>query len=169
MKRDTIRKMVAIVAAMAIVGVGVNAFAGKGYGRMGWGSPGYGPCQGQGDGACQGSGYATNLNEEDAKKIEELRNAFLESTSDLRQEMRQRRLSLASEMAKKDPDAAVAKSLLKEISDLRSQLAEMRVDHMLEMKKINPDMGGRWMSGAMGFGPGYGKGFGPRGGGGCRQ
>jgi len=165
MNRNTFKKIMAVVAAFAIIGIGVNAFAGKGYGRMGWGGQGqgYGACQGQGYGPNQGRGFAANLSEEDVKKIEELRSAFFEATSDLRQEVRQRKLTLASELAKKNPDATAAKALQKEISELKSQLAEKRIDHMIEMKKINPNMGGRWMSGSMGYGRGPGSGH--RGGG----
>ena len=157
MKKNYARKVIAIVIAGVIIGFGVNAFAGNGYGRMGWSGP---QGQGPGSGPCWGAGYAANLSEADIQKLQEQRKAFFEATADLRQEMRQKRLALRAEMAKKSPDIAVAKNLQTEISNLQAELAQKRLEHIMEMKKINPNAGGRWMgAGPMGFGPGQGRGW----------
>jgi zinc resistance-associated protein len=157
MKKHFGKSVITVLVIGAVLVFSVNVFAGKGYGRMGWG----GGSQGQGYGPCGGPGYAADMNEEDVKKMETQRNTFFEATADLRQEVHQKRLALRSELAKKDPDTAVAKALQKEISALQAQLGEKRLDHMIEMKKINPNAGGRWMSGGghMGSGPGQGRGW----------
>jgi len=167
MKKRYVKRIITVVVIGAVTVFSVNAFAGRGYGRMGSGEG----SRGQGYGPCGGQGYAANLSEEDVKKLEEQRNTFFEATADLRQEMHQKRLALRSELAKKAPDAAAAKALQNEISGLRAQLGEKRIDHMMAMKKINPYAGGGWMGaghrgrmmgagpGHMGYGPGQGKRF----------
>lgn len=168
MNRKHVKKSVAVLAVVAIVGMSVNAFAGKGFGRGNWGP-----------GDCRGGGYGANLSDEDLQQLQEQRNAFFEATSDLRQQIQQKRLALRYEMAKTDPDAARVKSIHKELSGLNAQFGEKRIEHVLEMKKLNPNAGAGWMGagpgqgrgwhrgsgGGMGYGPGGGMGYGP--GGGC--
>jgi len=160
MKRIAI-KIVTVLTALTIMGIGTYAFAGSGmgYGRHHAGWDHHGPeWQGGGYG-CPGYGYMMgNLSDEDIQKMDEQREAFFKSTEDLRQDIYQKGLALESEFAKKNPDAKNAAKLQKEISDLRAQFDQKRIAHMIEMKKINPGVGSGYMGpGMMGYG--YGRGY----------
>lgn len=135
-----------------IVAAGASADPGRGYGYRGHMHHGTGWHHGGGYGS-SGWGAYNNLSEEDIRKLEEERKAFFEDTKDLRRQVYQKRLELASEMAKPNPEAARAAALQKEISGTRAQLAQKRLDHLFRVRKINPDLG-------MGFGGGGHKGFG---------
>jgi zinc resistance-associated protein len=145
-------KILLMAAFLTIVmAAGASADMGRGYGQrgqmhsgQGWHHGGYG---------APGSGAFGNLSEEDIKKLDEERKAFFEATKDLRREVYQKRLELASEMARQNPDAARAAALQKEISDTKGQLAQKHLDHIFRVRRINPDLG-------MGFGGGGHMGFG---------
>ena len=130
-----------LIVAIAILFSGVYASAdwGKGYGHhrgmhqgQGWHQRGYG-----------GPGCAAmdNLSEDETKKLDAERTAFFEATKDLRRKIYQKRLELASELAKENPDAAVAATLQKDVSDFKAQMAQKRLAHILRVQKINPDLG----------------------------
>jgi zinc resistance-associated protein len=145
-------KMV-LMAAIAILFSGIYASAdcGKEYGHhrgmhqyKGWhhGSSG-GP----------GCGALNNLSEDDIEKLDAERTVFFEATKVLRRKIYQKRLELASELAKESPDAATAAALQTEISDFKAQMAQKRLEHILRVQKINPDLGrGFWGGGPMGPG-----------------
>jgi Spy/CpxP family protein refolding chaperone len=145
-------KMV-LMAAIAILFSGIYASAdcGKEYGHhrgmhqyKGWhhGSSG-GP----------GCGALNNLSEDDIEKLDAERKVFFEATKVLRRKIYQKRLELASELAKESPDAATAAALQTEISDFKAQMAQKRLEHILRVQKINPDLGrGFWGGGPMGPG-----------------
>jgi len=132
-----------ILAIAAIVALSVTAYAGKG---MGYG-PGGGQCQGnRGGGYGPGSGNMMgcmmgNISDDEAKKINDERNAFFKATEDLRQDIYEKEMELNSELAKKNIDAEKAAKLQKEISGLESQFDQKRLDNMIKMKKLNPNMG----------------------------
>ena len=132
-----------ILALVAIVALSVTAYAGKG---MGYG-PGGGQCQGnRGGGYGPGSGNMMgcmmgNISDDEAKKINDERNAFFKATEDLRQDIYEKEMELNSELAKKNIDAEKAAKLQKEISGLESQFDQKRLDNMIKMKKLNPNMG----------------------------
>ena len=142
-----------LIAATAILFSGIYASAdgGKGYGHhrgmhqgQGWHQRGYG-----------GPGCAAmdNLSEDETKKLDAERTAFFEATKGLRRKIYQKRLELASELAKENPDAATAAGLQKEVSDFKAQMAQKRLEHILRVQKINPDLGrGYWGGGPMGPG-----------------
>jgi len=142
-----------LIAALAILFSGLYASADRGrgcdnYHRMhqgqGWHHRGH-------DSA--GCGQFDNLGEDEIKKLDAERTAFFEATKGLRQKIYQKRLELASELAKEDPDAAVASVIQKEISDFKAQMAQQRLEHILRVRKINPDLGRRfWGGGPMGPG-----------------
>jgi hypothetical protein len=142
-----------LIAALAILFSGLYASADRGrgcdnYHRMhqgqGWHHRGHGGA---------GCGKFDNLGEDEIKKLDAERTAFFEATKGLRQKIYQKRLELASELAKEDPDAAVASVLQKEISDFKAQMAQQRLEHILRVRKINPDLGrGFWGGGPMGPG-----------------
>jgi hypothetical protein len=116
--------------------------AGGGYGPRGFAGPGYG-----GD-----------LTDEEIAALQKERNAFLEQTRDLRENIYQKQLELRAELAKKNPDAKKAAELQKEVSGLRAEMAQKRLDQQLKMKKENPKLFGRGFG--MGMGPGHGRGSG---------
>jgi len=146
-----IGKTLVIVTIVSLLGIGSNAFAGKG---KGWAGHNGKNQQSYGRYGCDGSGYdgdykgwagrqARNLNlsDEDIKKVDEERKSFFNSTQDLRRDIRQKWLELHAEIAKKDPDSGKASALQKELSDLKAQLGQARTEHRLRMGKICPDLG----------------------------
>jgi len=146
------KKGVLVILVMAaVVALSVTAYAGKGMNN----GPGGGQCQ-KGGGYGPGGGYMMgNISDDEAKKINDERDAFFKSTEDLRQDIYAKEMELNSELAKKNIDTGKAAKLQKEISELESQFDQKRLDHMIKMKKLNPNMA---------------KGFGKRGGhmsGGC--
>lgn len=149
------RNAIIFVGIIAILGIGVNAFArgwgGRG-GQMGYHMGGYGP------------GYCYNLSDEDTAKLEKQMQAFFDETKELRDQMYQKNLALRSELAKKDIDRANALDLQKEISKLSAELDQKRIDHMIKIKEINPDAG-RYMGYGRHMGHGRGMGYGMIGGG----
>lgn len=164
-------KVIIVVAIIGILTYAATAFAGGG---RGWGA---GYCGGQGSGWAQrgyaGPGYQSNLSDEEITKLNEERQAFFEETSELREDLYQKKLALKAELAKKDPDAKVAVSLQKQISELEGELDQKRVEQRIKMKKENPEIfsgrgygyGGRGKGyGGRGMGQGMGPGFGGRGG-----
>lgn len=160
MKRNA-KKVLAVLTVFTVMGLGVYAIADArmGYGQHGGGWGHHGPGWHNGGYECSGYGYMTgDLSDEDIQKMDEQRESFFKSTEDLRLKLYQKRLSMESEFAKKNPDPKNAAKLQKEISDLRAQIDQMRIEHMIEMKKINPGLGTGYMGPGM-MGHGYGKGY----------
>jgi len=154
--RKSIKKVLITVAALAIVGFGVNAFAdwGMGYGHMGGGHRGAGWHHSSG----YGPGYKGNLSETDIETMQKERQAFFSATEDLRRERYQKELALRSELAKENPDTQKATDLQKEISKFNSELDQKRLEHMIAMRKINPNAGRGFSDNhPMSRGQGYGK------------
>jgi len=149
MKRNEGIKWVVVALVVAMVGVSANAFAG-------WGRGGYG------QGSCWGAGDDANLTDEQITKLQEEQKAFFEATGKMRQDLQQKRLELASEMAKEKPEAKKAAELQKAISALDAELDQKRLDHQLKVKQINPKAG---YGPGCGFGGGRGMGRGMMGGG----
>jgi len=139
----------AVVLAMGLVtaiGFSTHVFAGKGYGR-GYG----GPEDGQRGWNCPGYGPSAGLSDEEKAKLDTERQAFWDSTADLRRDIRQKKLELQIELNKSEIDGAKARAIQKELSDLRAQLDQKRLDHRMRIKEIDPDLGG-------GMGRFYGRG-----------
>jgi hypothetical protein len=141
--------IIILMAAILLLGLGTPVFAhrDKGYGyqgtmhhgqerhHRGYGGP--------------GKGMFGELSEDQIRKLDEERIAFREATKDVRQQIYQKRLELASEVAKQQPDVAAAAASQQVISELQAQLAQRRLEHFLRVQKINPDLG---RGGPMGFG-----------------
>ncbi len=159
----TLKKGFIMVAVIAIVGFVASAFAGwgaGGYGHRGggWHHMGWG---GSGD----GYGYNQNLTDEQQKALEQERQAFLNASESIRQDLYAKNLELRNELTEDNPDAQKAAALQKEISKLESDLDQKQIDFMLNAREVAPDAGpGYMMGGMMGYGPGYGSGAGRRGG-----
>ena len=161
MKMNTVGKVIGVTAIVAIVGFAATSFAG--WGRGGGYCLGQGPGWGQQGG--QGPGFQGNLSDQDIDKLNQDRQAFFESTRDLREKLNQKELELRAEMAKQDPDVNKAVSLQKEVSDLESQLNQKRVEQRIKMQKENPEFfAERGYGRGYGYGPRGGMGYGPRGG-----
>ena len=140
----TLRNVILTIAAVAVVGIGINAFA---HGGMGWGG-GWGHHQGgmhyQGG---NGSRYNQDFSNEDYKQFEQKREAFFNENQELRVNLYEKERELQNELSKDNPDATRASSIQKEISELQSQLDQKRIDHMVEMRKLNPKASRSFMGG----------------------
>lgn len=166
-----------LVVLMLVGFIGFSATSYAGWGRGG------GNCAGAGAGDCPrggygGQGFGGNLTDEEIGIMQKERNAFFESTRELRERHYQKELELRAELAKQSPDAKKAAELQKEVSGLESELDQKRLDHRLKMKKEYPQIygkgfgGGFGSRGGMGMGPGGGRGPGRGGcpgGGPCAQ
>ncbi len=148
----TLRNLMIVIGAVAVLGMAVNVFA---HGGMGWGA-GWGHRGGQGwhHQGGYGSGPGDGLSQEQLAQIDEQREAFFKETEDIRTALYEKQGDLQDELANTEPDAAMASLLQKEISDLQARVDQMRIDHMIEMRKLNPDAG----RGYMGQGPKQGRG-----------
>ena len=140
MKKTFTSKGLMVLTIVAVIGFGTYAFAGWGMGYdhhgPGWHHGGYGY---PGTGNMMG-----NLSDEEIQKMDAQREAFFNSTEDLRQNVYEKELALQSEFAREKPDTKKAASLQKDISELQAQIDQKRIDHMVEMKKINPNAGRRY-------------------------
>jgi len=144
MSMQNLKKIVMALTALAVLGFGYNVLADDGQGYRGMGKGKYatdesGRGYGRGPGGC--GRLAANLSEEDLEKARAERNAFFESTRDLRQQIYQKDLELQAELAKQAPDVEVAAGLQKEISGMRAEMDQKRLEHRLRMKTINPELG----------------------------
>lgn len=163
-------KIIAVLAVVAVLGIGSYAFAGRGggYGHHGYGSDdsyhGYGH-HGYGRGYGSGCDYGEDLTQEEFEKLQAEHQAFAKDTQKLRQNIFQKELALRSELAKENPDAQKALEMQKEISDLRTEIDQKRVGHLIKARKIAPNAGKGMMKG-FGSRRGGGRGMGPGSGGG---
>ena len=135
------KKVLVVLSVVALLAVGVTAFAhgpgwgrgymmGPGYGHMGQGyGPGYGDCGGPG--ACVGAGGT-------------LDQKFFDETADLRKEMHQKRFDYMEAVRDPKTDEKTIAKLEKELGELQEKIHEKAPE------------------GA------YGRGYGKRGGYGCR-
>ncbi|HSV92777.1 MAG TPA: periplasmic heavy metal sensor [Desulfobacterales bacterium] len=148
---------ITILALVGLMGTSFSAYAGRG-----------GNCDGPGSANCPRGGYGAgggaNLTDEQIAVVQKEREAFFESTRELRDRAYQKSLELQAEMAKQNPDAAKAAALQKEVSGLRSELGAKRLEQQLKMKKEHPEIyskaygRGSGMGGGRGMGPGSGRG-----------
>lgn len=138
MKKHLFSRIVVVGAVVVLMGFGVNAFAGMGKGA---GNPGKGTA-------------SANLTDDQIKQMETKRNAFQTVTQALRQQLKENKQTLNTELAKQTPDVAKTEALQMEISDLQAQFDQKRLTHILDMKKIDPNfVAGRGMGPGMGHGP----------------
>ena len=164
------RKIITVLAVVALVGFGSYAFAdrGGGYGHRGYGHHGYGMDNGR-HGYGMGYGhrgykgdyrsdrdYEGDLTRDEIRQLEEAHEAFYKDTKKLRYKLDDKEVDLSRELTGESPDKQKAAKLQKEISELRSKLDQKRIDHLIETRKIAPKAGRGWM-----------RGYGPRGGESC--
>jgi hypothetical protein len=148
------KNVIILMAAIFILGSGSLAFAhsGRGYGyseRMYYGQ---GRHLRSYDSPCYD--MFGELTEDQIRQLNEERKTFMDATKDLRRQIYQKQLELASELAKQNPDATAAAAVQQEISGFMAQLAQKRLEHFLRVQKINPDVGrgGPFGFGLMGYG-----------------
>lgn len=154
------KKIITIMAAIALIGIGTFAYAhwNEGWGQHGWMYGGYGmPHEYYGDQRYD------DLSDDQIKSLEKERDVFFEETEKIREDLYAKQLELQSELFKSDPDTARAAELQKEISELEAQLDQKRIDHMIKLRKLNPETGRGFAS--MGHMMNYGSNY-P---GACRQ
>ena len=164
------RKIIAVLAVVALVGFGSYAFAdrGGGYGDRGYGQHGYGMGYGQ-HGYGMGHGqhgydmgygprgyrddyrqdrdYEGDLTRDEIRQLDEANEDFYKNTEELRYKLDDKAVDLSRELAGENPDKQKAAKLQKEISELRSKLDQQRLDHQIETRKIAPNAGRGWMRG----------------------
>ena len=162
----TLRNVILTITAIAVVGIGISAFAhGGGMGRgSGWshhqggmnyqGGNRYDGHMGMGYRGGYGYGNDNQLSQDDYRQFEQQRDGFFKDTQDIRSKLFEKERELQSELAKSDIDASKASQLQKEISNLQSEFDQKRIDHMVEMRKLNPNVGRGFISGGpmMGYG-----------------
>ena len=140
MAKHLVTKVVVIGVAVMMMGMSANAIAGMGRGGMGgggmWGI------------------NSSNLTDAQISQLESEQKAFMESTQDLRQQLRENTMSLRLEQSKKAPDTAKIASLQTDVTALRSQLDQKRQAHLFAMKQIDPSF-----SQGRGKGAGMGRGY----------
>jgi len=176
MSRNFTKKLLIVLTVLAVLGIGATGFAYRGgcLGNQsddycyGWqkGGPGYGAymgsrgCgkmlsgkQGVGGKGCFRKG--ADLNKDQIKQLTETCNAFREANSELRSQIKSKRLELESEFVKTKPDVEKLKTLQKELSEMKAQFSQKRIDQRLKMKAINPDLPcGKFRKSGCGFGRG---------------
>jgi Spy/CpxP family protein refolding chaperone len=137
MVKHLVTKVVVIGVAVMMIGMSANAIAGMGGGGM-WGI------------------NSSNLTDAQISQLESEQKAFMESTQDLRQQLREKTMSLRLEQSKKAPDTAKIASMQTKAAALRSQLDQKRQAHLSAMKQIDPNFSqGRGRGAGMGMGRGY--------------
>jgi Spy/CpxP family protein refolding chaperone len=153
-----------VVALLAAAGVAMAQGWGRGMG-YGYGpGPGYGPGYGMGYGPRGSWGPALNLTAEQNQKIQALNESFFKETLPLRNEMQTKHLELRTLWAQTEPDQEKILAKQKEIDALKTQLQEKATKNRLEMRKVlTPEQQAQLGAYGPGFGPGYGMrgGFGP--------
>ena len=82
-------------------------------------------------------GYGRHLSDDTIKKLNTEQKAFIKATEDFRQIIYEKELYLKVELAKKDPDTAIALSFQKDISEARGKFEQKMIEHLIRMKKIN--------------------------------
>jgi len=152
MKAKHVGLILLVLAMVGFIGFSATSYAdgGRGGGGCPMAGSGYGPR------GFAGPGYGGDLTDEEIAALQKERNAFLEQTRELRENLYQKQLELRAELAKQNPDPKKAAELQKEVSGLDSQLDQKRLDQQLKMKKENPKLFGRGFG--MGMGPGSGRG-----------
>ena len=155
------RPMILVVCIIGTIAFASFAVADRqgGYGKR-YGSD-EAPC-------CAGSGNNTyntipDLSEEQIAAIQQERDAFLEKTREIRENLYAKKQELQNELSKAEPDQESAKILQNDISTLYAQISEYRVEYMIAVKKIVPEftppvLGSGASTPCRGYGNGYGAG-----------
>jgi zinc resistance-associated protein len=107
-----------------------------------------------------GHGHMMNLTPEQAGKLFDLKQKFMDDTAGLRKAMWVKRAELAALWKAENPDAKQIVAKQKELNTVRGQLQAKMVDFRLQARKICP-WTGKGRGKGLGMGPGGGFGMGP--------
>jgi zinc resistance-associated protein len=118
---------------------------------------------GMGGGMGCGMMGAMNLTPDQAGKLFDLRQKFMNDTAEVRKKMMIQRIELANLWKAETPDEKAIVAKQKEVNALRSQMQEKSVAFRLAAHKIAPQLGQGFHQGR-GWGMGRGAGMGPGGG-----
>ncbi|MBA3028616.1 MAG: hypothetical protein FP816_07380 [Desulfobacteraceae bacterium] len=80
--------------------------------------------------------YGRYLYPETLEKLNTEQEAFIKTTEDIRYTLYEKELCLKIELAKKEPDDALAMAFQNELSENRKELERKMTEHLLRMKKI---------------------------------
>ena len=154
MRSNRIKKTLVVSTVLLLVGASLAFARGGSWGDRGGRMMGPGDGMGYGHGYGQrGPGYAANLTEEQRVALDAARDKFFAETEALRGDIQEKRSALRDELAKPNPDEAVATQLQRELSQLQTTFDEQAIRHKVEMRRMLPeDMGPR------AFGRGFHKG-----------
>jgi zinc resistance-associated protein len=129
-----------------------------------WARP-FGGGMGGGMGCGMGGGMmmgAMNLTPDQAGKLFDLKQKFMNDTADVRKQMMVKHAELAALWKAEKPDEKAIVAKQKELTALKGQMQEKSVAFRLEARKIAPQLAqfghGRGMGMGMGMGPGGGMG-----------
>ena len=93
--------------------------------------------RGMPEGSNKYPGYYTRLSDDTVKKLNNEQEVFIKATEELRQIIYEKELYLKVELAKKEPDTAIALYFQKDISEARGKFEQKMIEHLIRMKKIN--------------------------------
>lgn len=80
-----------------------------------------------------------DLTDEQSQQIRDLRDEYYDKTIGIKNQLRDKRQELYSQINSETPDENKIRDLQKEISSLRDSLDKERIDYSLKMKKISPN------------------------------
>ncbi|MFA5110418.1 MAG: periplasmic heavy metal sensor [Desulfobaccales bacterium] len=122
-----------------------------------WARP-FGGGMGGGMGCGMGHGMmgAMNLTPDQAGKVFDLRQKFMNDTADVRKQMMVKHAELAALWKAEKPDEKAIVAKQKELNALKGQMQEKGVAFRLEMRKIAPQLAQFGHGRGMGMGPGGG-------------
>ena len=140
------KRLLSIAAVILLVGVIASPLmaqspgGGKGGSRIygGRGYYEYGP-----------RGAYNDLTTGQRDQLDALHKKFYDETSQLRRDLRDKRIDLHDLLDTENPDIEKAKAIQSEISTIQGNMAQKRVEFMVEKQKIAPDA-------RFGFGRGFG-------------
>lgn len=137
--------LVVLLALALSLGLAASSWA-RPWGGPGWGGPGF-----------------MNLSPEQAGKLFDLRQKFLNDTAKLRKQLCINRVEMMGLWRAEKPDEKAIQAKQKALNDLRGQLQEKAIAFRFEARKIAPQLGqcfGPGMGWGRGFmGPGFHGGF----------
>lgn len=137
--------VVPVVTFLVVAFVATVVFAGSWHGQV------------QRPGVGCGLHCLPNLTQEQAGKIQEMRERHFKEVAPLKQQIMAKRLELRAQWLSKNPDEKKINALQKEIMDLRTKIQEKTTNMRLEARKIlSPEQ--QAQLGACGLGMGFKKG-----------
>ena len=134
------KTIILIAGIVSMAAVSLPAFAhGPGWGG-GFRDGGYA----RNNADCPYSEYrGDDLTQEQRSALNALRDEYGVNTDRIREQLREKRYTMRTELNRQQPDESRVRGLQAEISELKGQMDGARIDHMLKAKKIDPDISPR--------------------------